>query len=184
LAAESPGHLLPLSIVVAMILLFVLFGLLVPLTLICGLREARQFRGDLRPAAAVSASEKRGLRLLREWLSPAQLACYEQHGYFEVVGSDSGRVYRIHHGYQANIEQLDGVGEPVCRWCFLPEGNLVAGDVMLAQKVALEASESAALAVANRFTLQNMASQRLLTTRRGQETRGSTPQMARTGQPE
>jgi hypothetical protein len=36
-------------------------------------------------------------------------------------------------------------------WCFVPEGSLVAGDVMLAQKIALETSEYAALAVARRF---------------------------------
>jgi hypothetical protein len=36
-------------------------------------------------------------------------------------------------------------------WCFVPSGSLVAGDVMLAQKVALEAFECEALAVAKRF---------------------------------
>jgi hypothetical protein len=38
-------------------------------------------------------------------------------------------------------------------WCFVPEGGLVAGDVMLAQKIALETNERAALAVANRFAV-------------------------------
>jgi hypothetical protein len=165
-----------------MTLLFAFFGLLAPLTLICGLLEARRFRGDLRPAAAISTSENRGLRLLKEWLSPAQLTCYEQHGYFEVVGSDSGKVYRIHHGYQGNVEQLDDIGEPVCRLCFLPEGHLVAGDIMLAQKVALETGENAALGVANRFAIYNTASRRLLTTRRSPESRWWTSQMARIGQ--
>jgi hypothetical protein len=173
LAAECKAHDLLLSIVVAMTL-FVLFSALVLLTLICGLLETRRSRGYRCSPAGVcfsSDSEIRGLRLLKEWLSPAQLDCYEQHGHFEVVGSDSGNIYRIYHGYQANIEQLNAIGEPVCRWCFVPEGNLVAGDIMLAQKVALETGENAALAVANRFTIQNMASQRLLTTRRGSETR-------------
>ncbi len=36
-------------------------------------------------------------------------------------------------------------------WCFAPKGYLVAGDVMLAQKIALETDERGALAVANRF---------------------------------
>lgn len=99
-----------------------------------------------------SESNARGLKLLKDWLSPEQLTCYEQHKYFEVIGSDSATVYRIHHDTQANVEQLDSIGQPVCRWCFLPEGNLVAGDVMLAQKIALETNESGALAVANRFT--------------------------------
>jgi hypothetical protein len=29
-------------------------------------------------------------------------------------------------------------GDKVCAWCFVPEGNLAAGDCMLAQKIALE----------------------------------------------
>jgi hypothetical protein len=94
--------------------------------------------------------QARGLKLLKDWLSPEQFTCYEQHKYFEVIGSDSARVYRIHHGTQTNVEELDGIGEPVCSWCFVPEGNLVAGDVMLAQKIALETDERGALAVANR----------------------------------
>jgi hypothetical protein len=49
-----------------------------------------------------------------------------------------------------NIDELDSVGRKTCEWCFLPEGNLVAGDCMLAQKIALETFESRALAIANR----------------------------------
>jgi hypothetical protein len=98
-------------------------------------------------------SEARALKLLKDRLSPAQLLTYEDHQYFDVVGSDSGTAYRIYHGTQANIEQLDARGEPVCRWCFVPEGGLVAGDVMLAQKIALETYESGALGVANRLTV-------------------------------
>jgi hypothetical protein len=37
-------------------------------------------------------------------------------------------------------------------WCFVPKGDLVEGDVMLAQKISLETSERTALAAANRFT--------------------------------
>jgi hypothetical protein len=49
-----------------------------------------------------------------------------------------------------NIDELDSVGRKTCEWCFLPEGNSVAGDCMLAQKIALETFESRALAIANR----------------------------------
>jgi len=38
--------------------------------------------------------------------------------------------------------------------CFVPMGHLVPGDVMLAQKIALETNEVGALAVANRFPVQ------------------------------
>ena len=36
-------------------------------------------------------------------------------------------------------------------WCFVPNRHLVPGDVMLAQKIALETNERGALAVANKF---------------------------------
>lgn len=100
-------------------------------------------------------SEARGLALLKEWLSPAQLNAYENGQYFEVVGCDTGTIYRIHHGFQGNIEQLDSsTGQPVCRWCFAPDDLVVAGDAMLAQKIALETHESAALRVANRLAVR------------------------------
>jgi hypothetical protein len=49
-----------------------------------------------------------------------------------------------------NIDQLDSAGDKVCAWCFVPEGNLAAGDCMLAQKIALETFETKVLAIANR----------------------------------
>jgi hypothetical protein len=90
------------------------------------------------------------MTLLKEWLSPKQRACYERFRYFDVVGSDTGTRYRIHHGTQTNIEELSRTGQCVCKWCFVPDSNLVAGDVMLAQKIALETSERDALSVARR----------------------------------
>jgi hypothetical protein len=87
--------------------------------------------------------------LLKEWLSPEQRGCYERFRYFDVVGSDTGTRYRIHHGTQTNIEELSHTGHHVCKWCFVPEGDLVAGDVMLAQKIALETNERGALSVAH-----------------------------------
>ena len=93
----------------------------------------------------------RALRLLKQWLSREQLACYERFAYFDVIGSHSGSVFRIHHGTQTNIEELNNAGEPVCRWCFMPVGYLAAGDVMLAQKIALETNEAGALSIANRL---------------------------------
>jgi hypothetical protein len=58
--------------------------------------------------------------------------------------------YRIRHGQITNIDQLDSAGSKVCAWCFEPEGNLAAGDCMLAQKIALETFETKVLAIANR----------------------------------
>jgi hypothetical protein len=97
-------------------------------------------------------AETRGLTLLREWLSPEQLAQYQANGYFDVTGCDSGKRYRIHYGTSMNVHEIDGAGWARAGWCFVPNIYLVAGDVMLAQKIALETDELGALAVAKEFT--------------------------------
>ncbi|MGA7809505.1 hypothetical protein [Bradyrhizobium sp.] len=100
------------------------------------------------------ASQSRGRKLLREWLSPEQLAQYDAHNYFEVTGCHTARRYRIHHGTGMNVFQLEHVGRPLIGWCFVPQDDLVAGDVMLAQKIALETDEQGALAVAKCFSIR------------------------------
>lgn len=95
-------------------------------------------------------AEARGETLLREWLSPQQLAQYEGNRYFDVIGSSSKRRYRVTNKRSFNVLLLDadeGVEEEIC---VMPVGNLVMGDMMLAQKVALETNEPAAIEVANR----------------------------------
>jgi hypothetical protein len=139
----------------------------------CG-RRARVLRDSLwRPPNRIDPSlgfvpgfcygywerETRGLELLKEWLSPEQFAQYDTKSYFEVTGCHSGKRYRISHGTSMNIHELDGAGCPCVGWCFAPKGYLVAGDVMLAQKIALETDERGALNVANKFfvpTSRNM----------------------------
>lgn len=96
-------------------------------------------------------ARERGLRLLKENLNAAQRQQYTKHQYFDVVGGKTGRRYRIRHGRMMNIDQIDKDGRRVCGWCFFPQGRLVAGDVMLAQKMALELFEADALRIANRF---------------------------------
>jgi hypothetical protein len=97
-------------------------------------------------------AETRGLTLLREWLSTEQLAQYHAKGYFDVTGCESGKRYRINHGTSMNVHEVDDADHPRVCWCFVPNGHLVAGDVMLAQKIALENDELGALAVAKQFT--------------------------------
>ncbi|MEZ0081506.1 hypothetical protein [Bradyrhizobium japonicum] len=106
-----------------------------------------------RYRAVMAARETRGTILLREWLSPTQRAQFDASKSFDVVGGDSGRRYRIHYGRVTNVHEIDGAGQPVTGWCFIPSGGLVAGDVMLSQKIALETDEKTALAVANRFKI-------------------------------
>ena len=88
--------------------------------------------------ATSSQVEHKALALLQPWLSPTQAEQYNSYKHFEVIGSDTGTRYRIRHGRMMNVDELDSVGNRVCEWCFLPEGKLAAGDVMLAQKIALE----------------------------------------------
>jgi hypothetical protein len=90
------------------------------------------------------------MMLLRSWLSPEQDREWEARGTFEVVGCDTGRRYRITYRAVMNLHQLDADGQPVQQWCFAPEGRLAVGDVLLAQKIALETMETKALEIANR----------------------------------
>jgi hypothetical protein len=108
-------------------------------------------RFEPRLSFEAGAAYGRGLRLLRENLSRSQRDQYERSGYFDVTGGETGRRYRIKHGSQMNVEELDGHNRTIRCLCFMPEGDLVTGDVMLAQKLALELFELEALAIANRF---------------------------------
>jgi hypothetical protein len=109
--------------------------------------------GETRP----NAMDARGLKLLKEWLSREQLAQYDANGYFDVTGCHSGHRYRIHHGTAMNIHEIDPAGRVRVGWCFIPRACLVAGDVMLAQKIALETDELGALAVARNFSLNALS---------------------------
>jgi hypothetical protein len=93
----------------------------------------------------------RGLRLLRNWLTPQQRAQFDAKRYFDVVGCDSGKLYRIHYGAVCNVHEIEADGCTGPGWCFAPAGDLVAGDIMLAQKIALETNETGTLAIANNF---------------------------------
>lgn len=110
-------------------------------------------RSLLRAMRAEKTPEARGRRLLRDWLSAGQREQFDAVRYFDVVGSDSGKRYRICYGTAANIRELDRDGKEGIGWCFTPVGALVPGDVMLAQKIALETSEATTLALANRVPL-------------------------------
>jgi hypothetical protein len=98
--------------------------------------------------------ETRGLRLLRAWSSNEQRAQFDSRGYFDVVGCDSGKKYRIRVGVSVNVQELDRNEMAIVGWCFAPKGSFVPGDITLAQKIALETGEYDALAVANRLPVR------------------------------
>ena len=114
-------------------------------------RRLRAFRTWYFEAGCTEA-ELRGIRLLKEWLSPEQLVQYESHQYFDVTGRQSGKRYRIRYGIGMNIYEIDTRGRRLAGLCFVPVETSIAGDIMLAQKIALETDETNALAVARRFS--------------------------------
>jgi hypothetical protein len=101
------------------------------------------------PPLGWSNAEAQSAELLMHNLSLAQRAQYAAFGHFDVTGGDTGRRYRILRGYQLNVEELDPGGRRKRLLCFLPEGRVPVGDIMLAQKIALELFESEALKVAH-----------------------------------
>ena len=70
---------------------------------------------------------------------------------FEVIGGVTGRRYRIRHTTCFNVDLLNEQGRRVVSFCFQPRGDLPLGDIMLAQKNALELFELEALKIANCF---------------------------------
>ena len=104
---------------------------------------------------AENTSEARSVRLLLKWLSPDQREQFDDSGFFDVVGCDSGRRYRIYDGIALpNVYEIDDVGRRVVGLCFMPAGHLPRGDVILAQKISLETDEPHTLKVARRFSLK------------------------------
>jgi hypothetical protein len=136
---------------------WLVWGVIFTVPLIFGLlsviwdRAQRRTRSRRRVAMQRSKPEQRADALLKEWLSPEQRVTLQTYGYFEVRGSHTGQRYRIRRSQHMNIAELDQDGVQVALCCFGPVGNLPLGDVMLAQKLALETDEPAALAVANHF---------------------------------
>jgi hypothetical protein len=104
--------------------------------------EARRLRSR-------TPAEQKSIALLRSWLTPEQLDQWNTREEFEVIGGDTGTRYCITYGTVMNVHQLDHNGKPFAQWCFRPEGKLAVGDVLLAQKIALENMERRSLALAN-----------------------------------
>lgn len=96
---------------------------------------------ELRDAAS------RARALLESLLTASQLATLRADGYFDVI-APSGNRYRIYEGSHGNVALLDNRNHETRRYCGQPEGVPTA-DMMLAQKLQLEADEQGFLAVAN-----------------------------------
>jgi hypothetical protein len=117
-----------------------------------GISDPGWARVDMAEVRSHLHGEERSQDLLRQWLSPDQTEQYDKFQLFEVVGSDTGKRYLIFRGTTMNIVELAADKCVRRRWCFTPEGALATGDIMLAQKIALETFELDALAIANHDT--------------------------------
>jgi hypothetical protein len=106
--------------------------------------------------------------LLRTNLTETQCQDYNHYQAFDITGGETGTVYRIHRGRQANIQirkstdlllsflrqrrlwppsyigQLGGL-----RMCAIPKASMPIGDILLTQKLALELRETDVLMTAN-----------------------------------
>jgi hypothetical protein len=100
-------------------------------------------------------AERRSIELLRSWLTPDQLRQFDESGWFIVCGGETGCRYRITYPRAPyNVCELDCHDEAVLRLCFIPKGIDAPGDVMLAQKIALETDELSARTIANVMLLR------------------------------
>ena len=93
-------------------------------------------------------AERVALQLLHDVLSPEQRAQYDRNGIFDVIGGQSGIRYRIRAGSRMNVEELGANGCSVRTLCFVPKDGVPVGDILVAQKLALELMEEEALRVA------------------------------------
>jgi hypothetical protein len=116
----------------------------------------RRILGALQTSALATrrrmSPEQRGVDLLLTNLTPQQRRQYRRDRHFDVIGGQSGTRYRLWHCFQQNIEELDGNGRRRWVWCFHPRETLVLGDVLLAQKTALELFEGEAIRIAHGYS--------------------------------
>jgi hypothetical protein len=106
---------------------------------------------DLVATREARLADERATALLLANLTNQQRRQYAADRYFDVIGGQSRRHYRIWHRSQQNIEEIDRFGNRRCIWCVHPTG-VAMGDVLLAQKVALELFEFDALEIAHCYS--------------------------------
>lgn len=98
------------------------------------------------------ATEK-AMNLLLDNLDRQQKEMFEKTKWFFVVGQ-SGKKYRIRHGWTGNIDELDEKDMVVAEYCIHPESRVPIADSMLIQKLMLEADEERFKQIANKTTLR------------------------------
>jgi hypothetical protein len=112
--------------------------------LLAALEQEKKAREEAdKRAAEARAAEKRAEDLLRLCLTPKQIEDLETKKcfYVEIISSGGKKErYRIDRGSHGNVKQIDEKGSIIRSFCIQPSGVPV-GDVLLTQKLWLEASE-------------------------------------------
>lgn len=116
-------------------------------------------RREVNAARRRHEAEQRGLRLLWENITDAQRDQLRTVGYLICKGNCHGDLYHLYPRTQQNIIchprwEKSPLRRPIgfpSFWglCIVPEGRLVLGDVMLAQKLAIELEEKSVRRQAN-----------------------------------
>jgi hypothetical protein len=107
-------------------------------------REKKMREEAEKRALAAKLAEKRAEELLRACLSEKQIDDLEKRNcfYVEIEGrSGKKERYRIDRGSHGNVKQIDERGSIIRSFCIQPSG-VPNGDVLLTQKLWLEASEA------------------------------------------
>jgi hypothetical protein len=97
-----------------------------------------------------SEKQATAIDLMLDWLTPTQQECLTKNKYFEAVGGDTKKIYRVYPGHIFNVHEMGKEEKVNIRWCFQPRDAPYLGDVMLAQKLTIEADEATLLKVANK----------------------------------
>lgn len=97
---------------------------------------------EIRSALGGQAAEARSLAWLESFMTPKQRAEWDAEDCFTCYGNVTGWRYRIYPLRQFNIEQRTREGYVVAKFCAITDGVIVPlGDMLLAQKLAIESNE-------------------------------------------
>lgn len=113
-------------------------------------------RQRAKEAEERQAAEAKAEALLLEHLTPEQRDSYTRKKEFEVQ-TESGRRYRLRHGWAGNVDELDENGRAVNRLCIHPAVHVPNPDNLLAQKLLLQWDEERFRKIANHTRLQALA---------------------------
>lgn len=106
-------------------------------------------RAQERSRELAEAARQNAEQLLTALLTDEQNTTWREHSYFTVLGSSSGRTYRIRRGIAGNVDLMAEYEDAAeVTYCAHPPG-IPAEDVCLAQLFLLCTDEDAFLAVAN-----------------------------------